>query len=958
MAKKSFVLKEFSGGINNVGSGRDIEDNQLVECINFNPNSETGALAMSGNGTGDFTIVGAGGAAATALAWQAAHTNGVIRSGTSLFKFDSDYMDLLAIGDVPFDGGAEVSSSAAEHPTEYFLIGSQTNPDDGTTGAHVHILQNKLDTFNSSSGANTNANFLQVSDTGSAHPVFFYANGGVRVVDGESTTSKYWIIRRVSTDFGLHKERTENLSSDPWTSGDSPLVNSWVVNDLRSSIEDAWDWTDTSEITDTARLAQPKESFAHCVESLSGSSGGSPSGESDDGSVMFMVNNHIDNNLSDGPAKSIPHQYQLRSCYGDDIIKLQMVMTANPEGADAGAWSFNFIEDEFYITYYHDNGFETKLTRVRPWYAGWAVNELLADGSNDITQAGFNNVDNIRWFPQTFNNGVLEQDPGSFDAYDFKWLGGSIGANSGIIDGMGIRLQAMIGNQTLVNEAGSVDNYGDTTSGGSMTYDGLQQGKSIKGCRLYLKSSRAYNSDNVYLMCEVDFEKGMRLNGSPKHSSWNFKQAWKEHDTGVNNDMHTKFRPDTENYGRSFYMYCESDISVLPVPVETYKTLNQINYDDLVVPSFKTAVVLNNRTYIGNVRIRAATYPDRMMKSSINKYDTFSDKSFIDVVVQDADEIIHLASIGDKLLQFKKNVLHIINCQADFEVLESTYKYAGVTSPGQVCSTDFGVIWANENGLFFYNGAKIQNLLDFEGSMVLTQEAWSDVVEDYYDATNGEYSSNVTVGYHPKTKDIIIMIQTEDDESNNPATSKGFVFNLYKRNIVRLEERFPGGSKTNFVNTIKGELVYVNEDDGEFKKWSTTPTLSKFASNNVLLTKDITFGNPSTRKTIHSIYVTYKSDGGTNLEVRAQVKYEDFTAEELVSNIGGSTFDLADTSGGWVTKRLTTWYNGTSTVSLRTKLKDITSLQLILYQDSTAAGIPADFELDDISITYREKTLR
>ena len=76
-----------------------------------------------------------------------------------------------------------------------------------------------------------------------------------------------------------------------------------------------------------------------------------------------------------------------------------------------------------------------------------------------------------------------------------------------------------------------------------------------------------------------------------------------------------------------------------------------------------------------NVYFDGVHYPDRMMKSFVQRYDTFTSRSFIDIESQDADDIIHLASFGDKLLQFKRNILHIVNCQQNNEVLEKSYKY-------------------------------------------------------------------------------------------------------------------------------------------------------------------------------------------------------------------------------------------------------------------------------------------
>lgn len=959
MPKKSFTIDTFGGGVNNVGSGRDIEDNQSYNIINMNPNSESGSISMAGTAITRYLLTHSGG---TVIAGICLDDDGNfdLKPGYGLFKIDSDYSGFMDCTDISPSSIAEVSAPTTEEPTEYFFVATEKHSTDGTVGPYINVVQNILGGTNGATiPDNINIGAINLGGASTFLPGFFYSSGGVRIVNGadsETSASPYWVIRRVKTDFGLHKERSAEHLTYPWESGDSPLVDHWVVNELRSTIEDAWEWTNSEQISDTARFAQPKESFGHCVESLATNSGFSaPSGTMEDSSVMFMINNHIDNNVSSNMTmNSIPQEFQLRSCEGTDVVKLQMVMTQTPGTADAGAWSFDFSKDEFYITYFHDNGIESRLTRVRPWYCGWVTGGVLDDGNND--QTAYQDkpyVDNVRWFPQTFNNSELEKDPGGLTASDFKWLGGGVSATTGVVDGIGMKLQCMIGNETLGTENGNFTSYGGGVGSmdGTLSVDGLAQGKSIKGCRLYLKSSRAYNSDSVYLMAEVDFEKGIRLNGSPKYNRFNLKKSFRTNDFGIENNMDTQYHDDVEfsdDGGRGKWLFCESDVSVLPVPVETYKVLNQVAYDDLVVPSFKTAVVLNSRTYIGNIRVRGTSYPDRMMKSSVNKYDTFSKKAFIDVVVQDADEVIHLASIGDKLLQFKRKVLHVINCQEDFEVLESSYKFAGVSSSCQVTTTDFGVIWANANGLFFYNGSKLKNLLDYEGTPLLNQSSWADIVVDTAD-------SQVVVGYNPKTKDVIIMRQ---------GTQKGgFIFNLYKKNIIELAGKFATyGSgnpimKTNFVNTFDGTLVYGQQAAKALHYWDPAP--SDDAQGIVLLqTKDIVFTNPSVRKTITSIYITYKASASTNVRIHADIKFID-SGEITVDDLGGTnSYVLPSTSNVWQTKRISTYFDDTagSEKSLRSKMKNITSISLIFKRHS--GTVPSSFQIDDISISYREKTIR
>jgi hypothetical protein len=330
------------------------------------------------------------------------------------------------------------------------------------------------------------------------------------------------------------------------------------------------------------------------------------------------------------------------------------------------------------------------------------------------------------------------------------------------------------------------------------------------------------------------------------------------------------------------------------------------------------------------------------MKSAVKKYDTFSIKSWIDIAVQDADDIVYLASIGDKLLQFKRKVLHIMNCQEDLEILESSYRFAGVSNPSQVTTTDFGVIWANTNGLFFYNGSKLSNLLDKEGSALLDKSSWSDVVLE----TEG---NQVVVGYNPKTKDIIIMRQG--------SSHAGFIYNLYKKNIVQLENKFGTSNKSNFVNTYDGTLVYASETDEVLKKWNPEPQDESTYSNTILQTKDITFNQPSIRKTISSIYITYKANAATNVKIDANIKYIDAT-EDLVNHLGDGTinFSLPTTGNAWKTARINKYYDGSGAASLRTKFKNITSISLIFK--SFGSTVPSTLIVDDISFSYREKSIR
>ena len=82
---------------------------------------------------------------------------------------------------------------------------------------------------------------------------------------------------------------------------------------------------------------------------------------------------------------------------------------------------------------------------------------------------------------------------------------------------------------------------------------------------------------------------------------------------------------------------------------------------------YKTATLVNRRLYVGNIKQKTSEssgiekkYPDRIIKSLPNKFDTLPDTEFIDVAIRDGEEIIKLESMGSRLLQFKQNTLYTI----------------------------------------------------------------------------------------------------------------------------------------------------------------------------------------------------------------------------------------------------------------------------------------------------------
>ena len=124
------------------------------------------------------------------------------------------------------------------------------------------------------------------------------------------------------------------------------------------------------------------------------------------------------------------------------------------------------------------------------------------------------------------------------------------------------------------------------------------------------------------------------------------------------------------------------------------------------------------------------------------------------------------------------------------------------------------------------------------------------------------------------------------------------------------------------------------------------------------LSFSLTFKNPSLRKTITSIYITYKSKNDRFVNIDAVIKKIDGT-EETINHVGGTeNYTLSDTSDKWKTVRISNYYDesSASSKSLRTKFKNVTSISLIFKRKF--GTVPKEFMIDDISIVYRDKAVR
>ena len=446
--------------------------------------------------------------------------------------------------------------------------------------------------------------------------------------------------------------------------------------------------------------------------------------------------------------------------------------------------------------------------------------------------------------------------------------------------------------------------------------DTATQEKFIQGMRVYLRNLTAGDEEYV-LLIDVDFEQGSRISLTDEFDAFADKTDYAITDDSRNDES------DTTAY------------EVKQANIETYSTINGFAPNEHAIHfynaafGYKTAVVANQRAFVGNVKYKDAVgktkvMGDRIQYSPTLKYDTFPQTYFIDIGANDGDEIVKLLEFRDRLFVYKKNKLFIINISSNTDAgwyLEGEFLNRGVTNPNAVVKTDLGVLWANEHGLFaFSNG--IQKL-----SEVIKEETWRANIND----------DKLLVGFIPKRNQVIVV----KDASN--MTDEGYIYDLQTKSFVNIDEDnvlSTGGAAdnrpiSNFV-LINNELcTFVddssNSDNNNKLLFFDVDTDS--AQTIDIRTPEVTSGLESVDKKYYSVYITYKNNG-SGLQLKA--KYNDTTFANIFNDS-----NLLNSSS-----LITQEYVITTPV-----FKKSIQLQIV---GSTAT----DFEIQDITIIVRPKGVR
>lgn len=387
---------------------------------------------------------------------------------------------------------------------------------------------------------------------------------------------------------------------------------------------------------------------------------------------------------------------------------------------------------------------------------------------------------------------------------------------------------------------------------------------------------------------------------------------------------------------------------------ETYESRNgyksdvneflDLSDDDGNGIGYSVSTIANRVHYIANVKYLNSegairNYGDVMFKSVVNKFDTFPLSRRLEVSVQDGDEITALASYADRLLQYKKNKMHLINISQEVEFLEDTFKFKGVESQAAVCETDFGIAWVNQFGCYLYDGRQVNNLLEQKSIRKISESSWLDI------------DHKPMIAYLPKDRQLIIA-KDHSGGSLSSGNGNAWIYDMVTRSWVMQAGSFivgDGAGTSNFVTDHNGDIVYAI-GTGTIRTLSTD---SSPKTNIKIVTADMNYGDSGVRKKVYRVRLSYKGDA-SSLNVRYTTNgdtdtYKQFegTSSGLPSGSATNT-PLEDKSSD-----VSQWYHAELKPAVPSEATNIYSFQV--HIDGAAQG---DFEINDLSVVFRVKNVK
>tara|TARA_Y100000004_G_scaffold146261_1_gene167082 strand:- start:8450 stop:11740 length:3291 start_codon:yes stop_codon:yes gene_type:complete len=892
-----YKLQRFDGGINNHANARDISDNEVVSIKNGSVDTLGSVKALQYTGATSSTFDG--GSITSKTGARATIEENKIPFGKGLFLFSSDFTggELLTLGTHTASSNVVLKDS-----NNRFI-------DDVVNGATIWNLTQDIsatitDTSDASNAGNITGATGSAWATNDKYRILNLHNATAisGVAPGRSTGESYVCIPKQDGSTGgiylkaqsngnaaqaVIKFTTNSAIEPSYYSADGNLrvsdskfnvtynKNKWYGYINRELFSD----TNYPQITNTwvSEDSEPKKVTSYQFQiggAVSIAATSTTFGTNADVSATNNDTNYTSNSNAvssdDANVEKTQAQLAANSGMGQNFVHRVAVRIATTGFSLGQNWTITGV---FRIG--RKNGTSFNATAYKYKTFTLENNKLGGDeGAGAITHV----ILNFNWAAEEF---AINVDDVKYSLRELTKTSNA-GAGTLTIDSITFYNDGATTDEvysTVANSIGvavgdslteSSDWSGDWNVGATFVYDGNQESlvqQLLSGTEdvvtltkaPYVNVSVAYTKSwnqritgvNIYMKKESDSEWLL-------HALIDFKSST------IHRPLDSVKQSSAYNTSNSAHLYKLTGEINKDIPIITYESNSGISQESpSLTAEFKTATVANRRAYIGNVRMLDNTgeervFADRIIKSPVNQFDTFPIQNVVDAVVNDGESITALMSFGDKLLQFKNRNLYILNIAGRYEVLESTHKYRGAESKEAVCMTEFGVAWCNKYGVFFYNGRSIDNLLEKKGLRTISEDDWN----AFYTEHGAEDGS--VICYVPKKRQLIVISSYGDTADSGNA----YIYDFVTQSWSFADNLFGTDSTeiSNIINSWDGDLFYLENTSSNVKLQNVT-VADKSSSAFELITKEIDFGNPASKKNIYKIIVTYK--GGTSQNIVA-----------------------------------------------------------------------------------------
>ena len=246
------------------------------------------------------------------------------------------------------------------------------------------------------------------------------------------------------------------------------------------------------------------------------------------------------------------------------------------------------------------------------------------------------------------------------------------------------------------------------------------------------------------------------------------------------------------------------------------RTIHAFNGTDGL--KYKTSCISKNRLFVGNLSYEGKSRGSDMCVTPWRKFDTFPVPfGIITVNNDDGDDIVHLESSGDRILQYKRNHLYVINvAEIGNETVEGVYNFKGVTKDYHVCKVSSGVAWCNKKGVYLFNDntGEITNLFYPQGKSTgkrIDSDTWTSF-----------FTNDSIIGFDAVRNQLIIKRSCKASSTSGDLYLFDFTVDAWSFG----SKRFGNNKKvTNFVVTPQGNMTALKQGllDDDFSNGGEVP---------------------------------------------------------------------------------------------------------------------------------------